>query len=213
MKKIIFISLLIIAVFYVLKQFVYKPYAWKRAINTPEHKLQVGSFIFSKKRGSNGSQSMQNYYFAFKVIEINGDLVRLSVIRKLSDKNNLLQGDFSTTKEGYKNLKENIQNLTITGILNEDLYKIDGATYTINDYLISKYPDLKKSRYYYQEIPEDKKNTAIPTNPDDLITYYDLVYSKEEIIKNGRLSPYSMVNRTKGEVDTGYSQDIDLIKN
>ena len=213
MKKIIFISLLIIAVFYVLKQFVYKPYAWKRAINTPEHKLQVGSFIFSKKRGSNGSQSMQNYYFAFKVIEINGDLVRLSVIRKLSDKNNLLQVDFSTTKEGYKNLKENIQNLTITGILNEDLYKIDGATYTINDYLISKYPDLKKSRYYYQEIPEDKKNTAIPTNPDDLITYYDLVYSKEEIIKNGRLSPYSMVNRTKGEVDTGYSQDIDLIKN
>ena len=213
MKKIIFISLLIIAVFYVLKQFVYKPYAWKRAINTPEHKLQVGSFIFSKKRGSNGSQSMQNYYFAFKVIEINGDLVRLSVIRKLSDKNNLLQGDFSTTKEGYKNLKENIQNLTITGILNEDLYKIDGATYTINDYLISKYPDLKKSRYYYQEIPEDKKNTAIPTNPDDLITYYDLVYSKEEIIKNGRLAPYSMVNRRKGEVDTGLSQDIDLIKN
>ena len=213
MKKIIFISLLIIAVFYVLKQFVYKPYAWKRAINTPEHKLQVGSFIFSKKRGSNGNQSMQNYYFAFKVIEINGDLVRLSVIRKLSDKNNLLQGDFSTTKEAYKNLKENIQNLTITGILTEDLYKIDGATYTINDYLISKYPDLKKSRYYYQEIPEDKKNIAMPTNPDDLIMYYDLVYSKEEIIKNGRLAPYSMVNRRKGEVNTGLSQDIDLIKN
>ncbi|MEZ0129877.1 peptidoglycan-binding protein, partial [Flavobacterium sp. LBUM151] len=105
-----------------LKQFVYKPYAWKKAINSPEHKLQVGSFIFSKKRGSNGSQSMQNYYFAFKVIEINGDLVRLSVIRKLSDKNNLLQGDFSTTKEGYKNLKENIQNLTITGILTKKLY-------------------------------------------------------------------------------------------
>lgn len=213
MKKIILISLLVISVFYILKQFVYKPYAWKKAINNPEHKLQLGSFIFSKERGSNGSQSMQNYYFAFKVIEINGDLVRLSVIRKLSDKNNLLQSDFSTTKEGYKNLKENIQNLTITGILTEDLYKIDGATYTINDYLISKYPDLKKSRYYYQEIPEDKKNTAIPTNPDDLIMYYDLVYSKEEIIKNGRLSPYTMTNRSKAEIDTGLSQDIDLILN
>lgn len=213
MKKIILISLLIIAVFYVLKQFVYKPYAWKKAINSLEHKLQLGSFIFSKERGSNGSQSMQNYYFAFKVIEINGDLVRLSVIRKLSDKNNLLQSDFSTTKEAYKNLKQNIQNLTITGIPTEDLYKIDGATYTINDYLISKYPDLKKSRYYYQDIPATKKNTTVPTNPDDLITYYDLVYSKEEIIKNGRLAPYSMVNRTKGEVDTGYSKDIDLIVN
>ena len=156
---------------------------------------------------------MQNYYFAFKVIEINGDLVRLSVIRKLSDKNNLLQSDFSTTKEAYKNLKQNIQNLTITGILTEDLYKIDGATYTINDYLISKYPDLKKSRYYYQDIPVNKKNTPVPTNPDDLIMYYDLVYSKEEIIKNGRLAPYTMTNRTKGEIDTGLSQDIDLIIN
>lgn len=213
MKKIILISLLIIAVFYVLKQFVYRPYAWKKAINSPEHKLQLGSFIFSKERRSNGSQSMQNYYFAFKVIEINGDLVRLSVIRKLSDKNNLLQSDFSTTKEAYKNLKQNIQNLTITGIPTEDLYKIDGATYTINDYLISKYPNLKKSRYYYQDIPAAKKNTAVPTNPDDLITYYDLVYSKEEIIKNGRLAPYSMVNRKEGEVDTRYSKDIDLIVN
>ena len=213
MKKIILISLLIIAVFYVLKQFVYKPYAWKKAINSPEHKLQVGSFIFSKKRGSNGSQSMQNYYFAFKVIEINGDLVRLSVIRKLSDKNNLLQSDFSTTKEAYKNLKQNIQDLTITGILTEDLYKIDGATYTINGYLISKYPDLKTSRYYYQDIPVNKKNTPVPSNPDDLIMYYDLVYSKEEIIKNGRLAPYIMTNRTKGEIDTGLSQDIDLIVN
>jgi len=213
MKKIILISLLVIAVFYILKQFVYKPYAWKKAINTPEHKLQVGSFIFSKERGSNGSQSMQNYYFAFKVIEINGDLVRLSVIRKLSDKNNLSQSDFSTTKEAYKNLKKTIQNLIITGILTEDLYKVDGATYTINDYLISKYPNLKKSRYYYQEIPEIKKNIAVPTNQDDLIMYYDLVYSKEEIIKNGRLSPYTTVNRTKAEIDTRLSKDIDLIVN
>jgi len=213
MKKIILISLLIIAVFYVLKQFVYRPYAWKKAINSPEHKLQLGSFIFSKERGSNGSQSMQNYYFAFKVIEINGDLVRLSVIRKLSDKNNLSQSDFSTTKEAYKNLKQNIQNLTITGIVTEDLYKVDGATYTINDYLVSKYPDLKKSRYYYQDIPAAKKNTPVPINRDDLIMYYDLVYSKEEIIKNGRLCPYTMVNRSKAEIDTRLSKDIDLIIN
>ncbi|WP_264537924.1 hypothetical protein [Flavobacterium sp. N1736] len=213
MKKIIFITLIVIAVFYLLKQFVYKPYAWKKAINSPEQKLQLGSFIFSRERGSNGSQSMQNYYFVFKVIEINGDLVRLSVIRQLSDKENRLQSDFSTTKKAYQNLKQNIKNVTITGILVEDLYKVDGATYTINDYLISKYPDLKKSRYYYEEIPQNKKNTAVPTDPNDLITYYDLVYSKEEIIKNGRLAPYTMVNRDKGEIDNGLSKDIDLIKN
>jgi hypothetical protein len=59
----------------------------------------------------------------------------------------------------------------------------------------------------------NKKNTPVPTNPDDLITYYDLVYSKEEIIKNGRLAPYTMTNRSKGEIDTGLSQDIDLIVN
>lgn len=212
MKKIILVIIFVLAVFYVLKQFVYKPYAWKKAINSPEHKLQLGSFIFSKERGSNGSQSMQNYYFVFKVIEINGDLVKLSVIRKLSDKNNLLQADFSTTKEAYQNLKQNIKEQTITGIFVEDLYKVDGATYTINDYLISKYPALKKSRYYYEEIPENKKNTAVPTN-NDLIMYYDLVYSKEEIIKNGRLAPYTMTNRTKAEIDTRLSKDIDLIIN
>jgi len=213
MKKILLISLLVLVAFYILKQFVYKPYAWKKAINSPEHRLQLGSYIFSSERGSNGSQSMQNYYFVFKVIEINGDLVRLSVIRKLSDKNNLLQSDFSTTKEAYKKLKQNIKDQTITGILTEDLYKVDGATYTINDYLISKYPNLKKSRYYYQDIPENKKNTAVPTDSGELIMYYDLVYSKEEILKDGRLSPYTMVNRAKGEIDTRLSKDIDLIVN
>jgi hypothetical protein len=55
---------------------------WKKAINSPEHKLQLGSFIFSKQRGSNGSQSIENKYFIFKVIEVNGDYVRLSVNKR-----------------------------------------------------------------------------------------------------------------------------------
>lgn len=212
MKKIILVSVLVLTVFYILKQFVYKPYMWEKAINSPEQKLQLGSFIFSKHSGINGSQSFENYYSIFKVIEINGDFVRLSVVRQLSDKNNFLGPNFSTTKETYRNLKENIQNLTITRILLEDLYKGDSEQYTINNYLLSKYPDLKKSRYYYADIPERQKNTAIPTDPNDLFTYFEFVYSKEKIIKNAELASYGLNNFNELEL-SGSSENIELILN
>ena len=113
MKKILLISVIVLIAFYVLKEKVYKPFMWKKALNTKEHQLQLGSFIFSKETGINGSQSYQKYYFVFKVIEINGDYVRLSVIRQLSEKDNLRESDFSTTSEQYKSLKQNIKSLTI----------------------------------------------------------------------------------------------------
>lgn len=212
MKKIILISLLALVAFYLFKQLVYKPYVWKKAMNSPEQKLQSGSFIFSKQRGSNGSQSNENKYFIFKVTEINGDYVRLSVIRQLSQKNKLLQSDFSTTKDAYKDLKQHIHNLTITAIIREDLYK-EGASYTVNDYLLSKYPSLAKSRYYYEDIPEDKKNKPLPLNSNERNEYFDLVYSREEIIKNGKLVPYTMNNSEIPDLAYGLSQNIDLIQN
>jgi hypothetical protein len=211
MKKILLILIVIIA-FYTLKQLVYKPYAWKKAINTPEHKLQLGSFIFSKQRGHNGSQSLENKYFIFKVTEINGDYARLSVVRQLSQKDKLMQSDFSTTKDAYHDLKQNIHNIQITAILSEDLYKGD-EHYIINDYLLEKYPVLAKSRYYYEDIPKHRKNIALPKDANDLDNYFNMVYSKGEIIKNGKLIPYTLNYKNEIQLSQEVSENIDLILN
>lgn len=214
MKKILLISVIVVIAFYVLKEKVYKPFMWKKALNTKEHQLQLGSFIFSKETGINGSQSYQKYYFVFKVIEINGDYVRLSVIRQLSEKDNLRESDFSTTSEQYKSLKQNIKSLTITPILFDDLYQGDGPRFTLNEYLLNKYPVLKRSRYYYEDIPEESKNKPIPENPNDLEMYFSMVYSKKEIIEKGQLVPWTMTNSFNGKpLLSNYSKNIDLIIN
>ena len=214
MKKILLISVIVVIAFYVLKEKVYKPFMWKKALNTKEHQLQLGSFIFSKETGINGSQSYQKYYFVFKVIEINGDYVRLSVIRQLSDKDNLRESDFSTTSEQYKSLKQNIKSLTITPILFDDLYQGDGPRFTLNEYLLNKYPVLKRSRYYYEDIPEASKNKPMPENPNDLEMYFSMVYSKKQIIEKGQLVPWTMTNSFNGKpLLSNYSKNIDLIIN
>ncbi|UTN02624.1 hypothetical protein L0669_14960 [Flavobacterium bizetiae] len=214
MKKIILISVITLIAFYLIREKVYKPYMWKKAITTKEHQLQVGSFIFSKETGINGSQSYQKYYFVFKVTEINGDYVRLSVIRQLSQKDNLKESDFSTTSDQYKSLKQNIKNLTITPILFEDLCKGDGPRFTLNDYLLNKYPVLKQSTYYYEDIPQESKNKPMPKNPNDLEMYFSMVYSKKEIIEKGQLVPWTMTNSFNGKpLLSNYSKNIDLILN
>ena len=214
MKKIIIISIVVLAVFFLLREFVYRPFMWKKAINTKEHQLQLGSFIFSKETGINGSQSYQKYYFVFKVIEINGDYVRLSVIRQLYQKDNWKESDFLITSDQYKSLKQTIKNLTITPILFEDLYKGDGQRFTLNDYLLNKYPILKQSRYYYEDIPEGSKNKPMPENPNDLEMYFNMVYSKKEIIEKGQLVPWTMTNSFNNKpLLSNYSKNIDLIIN
>ncbi|ABQ06350.1 hypothetical protein [Flavobacterium johnsoniae] len=212
MKKIFIAGVVFVFILYAFKKLVYDSYQWKKAINSPEHKLQLGSFIFSKQSGSNGSQSMEHKYFIFKVIEINGDYVKLSVVRQLSQKNKLLQSDFSTTKEAYKDLKQNIGNIKITGILKEDLYKA-GPSYTLNNFLLEKYPSLLQSRYYFEEIPENKKNLPIPVDYNELQEYFSLVYSKDEIINKGKLVPWVLNNNTTPELAERLSQNIDLILN
>lgn len=212
MKKLFIAGVVLVFILYAFKKLVYDSYQWKKAINSPEHKLQLGSFIFSKQSGSNGSQSMELKYFIFRVIEINGDYVRLSVVRQLSQKNKLLQSDFSTTKEAYKDLKQNIGNIKITGILKEDLYKA-GPSYTLNDFLLEKYPSLLQSRYYFEEIPENKKHLPIPVDYNELQEYFSLVYSKNEIINKGKLVPWVLNNNTIPELAERLSQNIDLILN
>lgn len=214
MKKIILISVITLIVFYLIREKVYKPYMWKKAIQTKEHQLQLGSFIFSKETGINGSQSYQKYYFVFKVIEIDGDYVRLSVIRQLSQKDNLKESDFSITSDQYKSLKQNIKSLTITPILSEDLYKGDGDSFTLNYYLLNKYPVLKQSRYYYEDIPKESKNKGMPKKTDDYEMYFSMVYSKKEIIEKGKLVPWTMTNSFNNKpLLSNYSKDIDLIIN
>ena len=212
MKKVILITIALIIIIYAFKQLVYKPYIWKKAMNSPEQKLQLGSFIFSRQRGSNGSQSYQTNYFIFKVTEINEDYVRLSVVRQLSEKDKLKSSNFSTTRQSYKDLKKNIKTITITGILKEDLYK-EGASYTLNDYLLSKYPSLRKSRYYYEDIPLNKKNTALPADAYELQDYFNLLYSREEIIAKDKLVPWRLNDNNIPELSSRLSEDIDLILN
>ncbi|RZJ49566.1 MAG: hypothetical protein EOO44_18025 [Flavobacterium sp.] len=215
MKTILISALIALAVFFILRQIVYKPYMWKKAINSKEHQLQVGSFIFSKQRGSNGSQSSTTYYFVFKVIEIKDDYVRLSVIRRLSQKGQISQGDFSTTSADYKSLKQNVKKLLITPILSEDLYKGDGPRYSLNDYLLEKYPDLKKSRYYYEDHAAEYKSKISSTESIDMNIYFEMVYSKKEIIENGKLTPWTMTNSFNNQpsLSKELAEKIDLILN
>ena len=124
------------------------------------------------------------------------------MIRQLSEKNKLKQSDFSTTKEAYNDLKDNIQKMTITPIHSEDLYK-EGASFTLNDYLLDQYPALKQSRYYY----EDKKPSINSRE------YFSLVYSKEKIINKGKLVPWILNNSTTPELADRLSETIDLILN
>lgn len=212
MKKIFIAGVVLVFILYAFKKLVYDSYQWKKAINSPEHRLQLGSFIFSRQSGSNGSQSMEHKYFIFKVTEINSDYVRLSVVRQLSQKDKLLQSDFSTTKQAYKDLKQNIASIKITGILKEDLYKA-GPSFTLNNFLLEKYSSLLQSRYYFEEIPENKKNLAIPVDYNELQDFFSLVYSKDEIINKGKLVPWVLNNSTTPELAERLSQNIDLILN
>lgn len=94
MKKTLIIIVIALIAAYVVKRMVVDPYLWKKAIATPEHALKLGSFVFSKRRGHNGSQSMENQYFILKVTEIQGDYVRMAVIRKLKAGDQIVQGIF-----------------------------------------------------------------------------------------------------------------------
>ena len=212
MKKILLIVIVTVIALYAFKRMVVEPYLWKKAVNTPEHQLQMGSFIFSQQRGHNGSQSMENQYFIFKVTEIQGDFVRLAVIRKLSAGDEIVQGDFSTTKKAYGELKDNIKSVVITGISRNDLYgrRTGRDPHQIDDYLLEKYPALKTSRYYFEDVPD--KTRPVPQDPMDRMEYFSLVYSKKEIIEHGRLVAWILNNRPEPEL-SNRAEKIDLILN
>ena len=214
MKKTLIIIVIALVAAYVVKRMVVDPYLWKKAIATPEHALKLGSFVFSKRRGHNGSQSMENQYFILKVTEIQGDYVRMAVIRKLKAGDQIVQGDFSTTKQAYEEAKGNIKNLVITGISRDDLYgrRTGHDPLQIDDYLLEKYPALKTSRYYFEDVPENKRNRPVPDDRMEREEYFTLVYSKKEIIEHGRLVGWILNNSPEPEL-SNIVENIDLILN
>ncbi len=214
MKKTLIIIVIALIAAYVVKRMVVDPYLWKKAIATPEHALKLGSFVFSKRRGHNGSQSMENQYFILKVTEIQGDYVRMAVIRKLKAGDQIVQGDFSTTKRAYEEAKGNIKNLVITGISRDDLYgrRTGHDPLQIDDYLLEKYPALKTSRYYFEDVPENKRNRPVPGDRMEREEYFTLVYSKKEIIEHGRLVGWILNNSPEPEL-SNIVEKIDLILN
>lgn len=212
MKKILALILLGLVVTYVVKQMVYQPYMWKKAIASPEHRLQLGSFIFTNSMEHNGSQSRERRYTIFKVVEIDGDHVRLSVVRQLSSPTGPLSG-FSTNASEYASLKKTINHLTITRIAMLDLYG-DKGSHQMNDQLLAKYPALKTSRYYFEDDTELRKEAAERMEMvADREASLGLVYSEEQIISNARLVPWVFNNSTTPELAPALAKKIDLIVN
>ena len=216
MKKTLLIIVIALIAVYVVKRMVVDPYLWKKAIATPEHALKLGSFVFSKRRGHNGSQSMENQYFVFKVTEIHGDHVRLAVIRQMQQGKEIVTGEFSTTKEGYAELKDTVRSLLITGISRDDLFSRnrsrDGSPYKLDAYLLEKYPALNTSRYYFEDVPENKRNRPVPGDRMEREEYFTLVYSKKEIIEHGKLVGWVLNNSPEPELFND-PEKIDLILN
>ncbi|TRX35338.1 hypothetical protein FNW52_11500 [Flavobacterium sp. ZT3R18] len=207
MKKVIVIGLVIIAVFYILKQMVYKPYISQKEMNGKEHKLRLGSFIFIRQLGSNNEEE----YLVYKVIHINGDYVRLSEIKQVPQENVRLESDFNT----YEKLKLSNKSFTITGILHDDLYQGIGNSFAIPNHLLKKNPNSKKTSYYYEDIPEQEKNKPFTTNAGDFDLIFRPVYSKEQIIDNGVLMPWILDAKRNNEplLYEDISQEIELILN
>ncbi|SEN35300.1 hypothetical protein SAMN05428959_1011319 [Duganella sp. CF517] len=212
MKKILALSLLVLVALYVLKLMVYQPYMWKKAIASPEHRLQSGSYIFTTSMEHNGSQSRERAYFIFKVVEIEGDHVRLAVVRQLSPPNQPLSA-FSTTKDEYASLKDGVRDLTVTKIAQADLYGKE-ASHTLNDRLLAKYPSLNSSRYYFEDDTELRTEAAAnPATVMEAEAYLRLVFSKAEIVANGKLVPWVLNNSPTPQLAPGLSKQIDVIVN
>lgn len=213
MKKMLLIAVLAAMALYAFKSRVYDPFMWKKAMSSPEHALKPGSTIFANYRASNGSQSTTRKYFIFKVTQIHGDYVRLSVLRQLSEQGKLTESDFSTSEEDYQRLKKTIRSLVVTGIVREDLYRKDSKPYVLNDYLLAKYPALNTSRYYFEDIAVEEKERPAPDDRLQQIEYFSLLYSKKEIMEHGRLVPWVISNGPEPELFHRMAEDIDVIIN
>lgn len=186
----------------------YNQRLWNEAMASPDHQLQTGSFIFSKRTEV---QSKQIDYSIFKVIRIDGEYVKLAGIRQLADHNN--SNSLLMTAEQYEIIKNNIQQVVITGISAMDFPQ--KANIPLTEEVLDRYPDLNKSGYYFEDLSPNEK---IKPLPDDIAGCQDdmkLVYSAEHIIKNGRLRLYSLTDLPSlmPTLDSGQGEVIEQILN
>ncbi|AMQ01561.1 hypothetical protein AY601_4732 [Pedobacter cryoconitis] len=196
-----------VSVFLYLKK-KYNQRLWNEAMTSPDHQLQTGSFIFSKRTEI---QSKQIYYSIFRVIRIDGEYVKLASVRQLAVPNN--SNSLVMTAEQYENIKNNIQQVVITGILTMDFPQ--KANISLTEELLVRYPDLNKSGYYFEDLSPDEKTKPLPDNIAGCQDYMKLVYSAEHIIKNRRLRLYSLTDLPSlmPSLDPGQGEVIEQILN
>ncbi|WP_316804474.1 hypothetical protein [Pedobacter nototheniae] len=210
MKSKIIIILIAIACVSVPATIYIGRYLWSRAVVSPEHRLQVGSFIFSKQKREKISYPF-NYtdYAIFKVLKIDGDLVIVAGVNVegLAKKED---GDSFVDEAGiYKKFKENIASALVTGVLPEDFSDLSRKA------LLSKYPGLSKSNYWYEELREYERGGVRPTDRSELSLYVGGAYSAKAIIEERRLRSYSDILTDDGKPDLSpfEGDKIDLIIN
>ncbi|SHF47618.1 hypothetical protein SAMN04488522_1021415 [Pedobacter caeni] len=187
-----------------------------------EHKLQVGSFIFSKGEtldvGGGNYFRTHHYNAIHRVIRIDGDLVKVVplVLWSFEDKPIATEDDFETYTKAYELLKKNITTMTITAVDADDLYREEGtdsASHTQG--LLKKYPQLRKSYYWYAALSPSKANIPVPRDRENLQLYLMGVYSAKGIIKNRKLARYNDIlpDDNIPEYFENSGDDIDLIIN
>ncbi len=211
MKRKILIALATTIVLIVLYKLVYKPFIWQSQMKSKEHKLQVGSYIFSTNEIANANTFISETHKRVQIVtEINGDYVRLATIKKVNLPKEILQSYPPNNINYYDNLKNTIATDTITAISMEfrDYHNEDE-----NRYLLRYYPMLMEFPLYYDTGFANKK-PSLDARGFTKDEYFDDVYSKKEILKNGSLVSYTLTNQFNGiPVLYDLGEKIELIVN
>ncbi len=208
-NKIFKISLLILTIL-ALYKLVYKPFLWQKKMQSKEHKLQVGSYIFSVNEISNGDTfTRSNHYFVHIVTEIKGDYVRLAAVQKFINPDDQINSLPSKNDNYYNNLKSTIDTIKFTVIdLDENVINVNKP-----DNILKYYPIVKKQPFYYT-VGYANKPVPLDARGNPISEYFDAVYSKKELLKNGSLVMYDMTNQFDGiPVLYDLGEKIELIIN
>jgi hypothetical protein len=194
MKKQIFILGVIFLTLFVLYKLVYKPFLWQKKMQSKEHTLQVGSYIFSVNEISNGDTfTRSNYYFVHIVTEIKGDYVRLAAVQKFTNPEDQINSLPSKNDNFYNNLKSTIDTIKFTAVdVDENVINVNKT-----ENILKYYPIVKKQPFYYT-VGYANKLIPLDARGNPVSDYFDAVYSKKEIIENTKLVRYDLTNQNNG---------------
>ena len=207
--KIIIAIISIAIVLYIVKNSCDK-YQWNKDLKTPEHQLQVGSYVFSVNKISNPNTFISsNDYTVTVVTDIDGDYVRLAAVRKFVNKGDQINSLPSKNDNYYNNLKTTIDTIKFTVVdVNENMINVSDQKN-----ILKYYPIVTKQPFFYTV---GYANKPIPLNArgNPRYDYFDAVYSKKEIIENAKLVRYDLTNRFDGiPVLYDLGEKIELIIN